>query len=615
MLKQGILLGIVLVAATVAYLPSIDGEFLLDDMNIAADPLVMDPLGKTPSDWRASSRPLTSLTFALNNLAVGLDPRGWHLTNVAIHLAAVVLAWLFARLTLKRAGLSRPDGPAMAAAALFALHPLQTESVAYITQRAESLASGIYLAALLFLLARDEDPTAVRRGAFLAGAIALHALGLAVKPILATLPIAWLLYAAMLPVRGEAEPWRRMRHRAVAALPLFALSVAAAIRAIGGTGGSVTTGFHIPGLSPGQYFMTQLRVIPTYLRLLAWPVGQCADRSFPPSAGFLDPAVLGGAALLGAMTAAAVAAAVRLRGASGDGPAAARAASFGVLFFLLVLAPSSSVVPLLDTYAEHRVYLGALGVFVAASAGAAIAVRKLAPSRAAVAGSALALAVVAAAGIATARRNAVWTTWLEFWSDAAGAVPPKARALYGLGQALGDAQRHTDALAAFRRARELRADGSVSDESLLSNIVAALLALSRPDEARAEIAQALARTPRKPEALAQLALVEFAANRDDDAERAALAAISGDPKNVTALEVLGKVRLHRGDIGGAREALRTAGRANVVKPALYWELGDIEERSGDRAAACAAYARAANQPWVGWASERARAARSRLGCP
>ncbi len=154
MQKQVMLLGVLLAVTTVAYLPSIDGEFLLDDMNIPADPLVMDPVGQPPSAWVAASRPVAALTFALDNLAVGLDTRGWHVTNVAIHLAVVILAWLLARLTLTRAGLSRPRGPALFVAALFALHPLQTESVAYITQRSESLASGIYLAALLLLLAR-----------------------------------------------------------------------------------------------------------------------------------------------------------------------------------------------------------------------------------------------------------------------------------------------------------------------------------------------------------------------------------------------------------------------------------------------------------------------------
>src|SRR6266508_218055 len=123
-----VLLALVLVSTVLVYVPAIDGEFVFDDLTILIDPLVVNPLAAKPSQWLLAVRPVTSLTFALNQLAGGLDTRGWHLVNVAIHLGAVVLAFLFARAILARAGLSRPEGPALAAAALFALHPLQTES-------------------------------------------------------------------------------------------------------------------------------------------------------------------------------------------------------------------------------------------------------------------------------------------------------------------------------------------------------------------------------------------------------------------------------------------------------------------------------------------------------
>src|SRR6266496_1680452 len=245
--RQVAILAAVLAATAAAYLPSIDGELVFDDVRAAGDPLVIEPFDQSPWSWLGSPRPVTAFTFALNHLTVGLDTRGWHLTNVAIHLSVVILAWLVARLTLARAGLSRPDGPALAAAGLFALHPLQTESVSYLSQRAESLASGIYLAALLLLFRRDESPAPRRRGALLAGAVALGALGLATKPIAATLPAAWLLHAAVIPVAAEASlsGWRRAWRRLPAASPLFALSVAAAARALGGAAGSTSEGFSL----------------------------------------------------------------------------------------------------------------------------------------------------------------------------------------------------------------------------------------------------------------------------------------------------------------------------------------------------------------------------------
>ncbi len=466
---------------------------------------------------------------------------------------------------------------------------------------------------------RDEAKTAPRRHALLAAAIVLLAVGLAAKPIMATLPAAWLLHSALLPVKGEEEApaWRRAWRRVPAAAPLLALSAAAAIHVIGGTAGSTNTGFDIPGLPVDRYAATQLRVIPTYLKLLAWPAGQCGDRWFRTSGGFFEPSVLLGAALLGAVGAGAALAAVRFRGASGDCPGAARAAGFGALFFLVALAPSSSAVPLLDPYAEHRVYLASLGVFLGAAAGAALLVRRLAGSRAAAAGAAVTLIVVAAAGIATARRTAVWNTSLAFWSDAASAARPKARAVLALARDLSDQRRVGDALANLSRARELASDGSLDDKGLLENTVSLLLALGRPAEARAEVDRVLATSPQAPDALAELAHVEFVASRgaSPEAERAALAALALEPANPTALQILARMRLRRGDVAGAREALRAAAATHVVDPSIYWELGRIEERSGDLDAACAAYARAAAQPMSSVVSARARDARARLGCP
>src|SRR6266540_2266989 len=344
-----VLLALVLVSTVLVYVPAIDGEFVFDDLTILIDPLVVNPLAAKPSQWLLAVRPVTSLTFALNQLAGGLDTRGWHLVNVAIHLGAVVLAFLFARAILARAGLSRPEGPALAAAALFAV----------------------------------------------------HALGLGAKAIVATLPAAWLLSAALLPGPEELDvpAWRRVWRRVPATLPAWALTAAAAAHQIAGTANTASAGYAIPGLSVREYVATELRVIPTYLRLLAWPSGQCVDWPFPVSHSLLEPAVLARAALLTAIAGAAIAGAVLSRGQTGEGPAAVRAASFGALFSLLVLSPSSSVVPLLEPLAEHRVYLPSLGIFLAASAVGAAVIGRLAPAHRALVGAAVAAALLAGAGI------------------------------------------------------------------------------------------------------------------------------------------------------------------------------------------------------------------------
>jgi len=593
------LLGVVLLATGAAYLPSIDGAFLLDDITLQQHPLVLAPLGQGPGDWLASGRPLALLTFALNFAAVGLDTRGWHLTNVAIHLGAVVLAFLLARVTLARAGLSRPGGPALAAAALFALHPLQTEAVAYLTQRAESLASGLFLGALLLLLRRDEA-AAPRRPLLLAGAVALHAFGLLTKPIAATLPVAWLLHASLFPAPSAAGagPWQRVRARLPAALPLLALSALAAVRGVSSVKGSSHAGFEIPGLSAADYLATQARAIPTYLRLLAFPAGQCADWDFPASHGFAAPAVLGGLLLLGALVAGAAWAARWSRGRAGDGAALARVAAFAPLFFLVVLAPSSSVIPLLDPLAEHRVYLAALGPFLAAAAAAAVLLRRVAGARAPLVGGALAAAVLAVLGALTAQRAAVWTTPLAFWQDAAVQAGGKARVQQNLGHALLRAGKPVEALAAFERATARQDDRTVVPHELLTNKLSALYALGRLDAARAEVDAALRAGPEDPVVLGMLARAEYAAGQDEAAVRAARAALARDAGQPGALKYLGLASLRRGDMATALAALRSAGAQNGLDPAIYVTLGRLESAAGNRPAACAAWERALRLPGI-----------------
>ncbi|HEX9306979.1 MAG TPA: hypothetical protein VF894_05775 [Anaeromyxobacter sp.] len=603
-------------AATVAaYAPAIDGAFVLDDESAISEAIASTGSVGAGTAWLRSGRPTTAATFALNAATSGVHRRAWHLTNLVVHLAAVVLAFLFARATLERAGLSSPDGPALVAAALFALHPMQTESVEYVTQRAESLASGLYLAAFVVFLARDRAGSRSRRAALVVAGTALHALALGAKPVAATFPAAWLLFAAILPARGEkTDPaLRRVWRRIPAALPAFALSLAAVGLTVAGTAGSTHAGYSVPGVSAGEYAATQLRVVPTYLRLLLWPSGQCVDWEFRVSRSFLEPHVLAGAVLLIGLAAAAVLAAWRFRAGEGDGAAAARVASFGTLFFLLALTPSSSLVPLLDPLAEHRVYLACLGVFLGAAAAAAAVLRRVA-RQPAVAGAAIAVALLTAAAVATARRNEVWRTPLGLWSDAVRNAPGKSRVHAQLGHALQAAGRPQEALASFLRARASSGDLTVSEDAIRVHVVSALLAVGRRGEARIEVERALTRSPKDATLLATKGQLEFFAGDDAGCERALRAALAVEPQNPKALKYLGMLRVEQGELAAAREAFRAAAAFGSLDPLVFRALGDAEAAGGDVPAACRAYRIAAELPGNGAASERAAQAGRTLGC-
>jgi Tfp pilus assembly protein PilF len=603
----------ILLATAAAYLPSIDGEFVFDDPGLLRDPLLRSPFQHGLADW-SGPRGLVTFSFALNYLAVGGDTRGWHVTNLCIHLGVVLLAWAFARRTLERAGLPEPSGPALAVAALFALHPLQTESVAYLSQRAESLAAGFYLLAMLLLLLRDESVPSRRRAALLAGAFLAQAAGAWTKPTVATLPIAWLLHAALLPPPGErAGIVRRLRARLLPAAPLFALSIASALRELAAVRGLGHAGFEVPDMTPMTYLAAQLRVVPTYLGLAVWPSGQCADHAFFPR-GLGGWRGLAGALILGAVIAFAAKLAAGARGREGVGPAAARTGAFGVLFFFTTLAPSSSLVPLADPIAEHRVYLGLLGLSLAAVAAGTWALRTWLPARGAGLRWLLPVGLCAVLGAATASRASVWSSSETLWEDVVRKAPARARGHLNLGVVRATQGRHREALEEYERAAQWRGDHTVPDAILAARVVDSLTALGRLEEAW-QVAQAeLDRSRGSSEALGLLARVEYVAGRFDAAEAAAVQARGLNPRNAAALKLLGMIRARRGDWSSAREALGAAASADPSDTMIQWELGRAAEADGDLDAACSAYRRAENEPGLAAMAARAASAVRALGC-
>jgi tetratricopeptide (TPR) repeat protein len=631
----------VLVATAAAYLPSIDGEFQFDDQEIAKTTWVRDASGfLSPSRWFEIPRPLTGLTFALDHALDGFRPRVWHATNVLVHLAAVMMAWQLARRVLVRAGLSPaagpapgappqdagkgkrraappagapvPEWPALAAAALFALHPLQTEAVSYISQRSEALASALYMGALVVLLGWDAARPG-QRGKLLAAAVALHALGLLAKPIAATMPVAWLLLAVVLPPAAEREvPWlRRVARRLPAAAPMLALSLYAAVGGVTSVRGSGHAGFDLEFVSPLAYVATQLRALPVYLRLMVFPAGLHADWWFPFSKSVLEPAVLARAAFLGALTAGALVLWRRSQRMAGDPGAVARLVAFGWLFVLVVLAPTA-LVPLRDAFVEHRTYLAVLGIALPLAAAAAALLRRLVPARAGAAGAAVAVAALVALGAATVARNRVWSSALALWTDASEKAPQKARIWVNLGTALHFAGKYEQAIEAYDRALALGFDPTVPVELVVRNTGLALVRLRRYDDARRRLTDYLARAPRDAGTLVILALVEVDTGRLDEAERAARQAAALDARMSRPYQILGQVQELRGDLDGAFAHFRTAAEKDPADALPVYSMGRIYEKRGRIPEACRAYARATDALSRSSAARSARAAYARL---
>ena len=411
-----------IVAAVLAtYSNALHGPLVYDDF-----PSIVDNASiRAPWDWRAvlspptdttvAGRPLANLSFALNHAATGLAVEGMHATNIAIHaVVALLLYWLIRRtLLLSRFSERRSRLVALLATLLWALHPIQTESVTYVVQRVESLA------ALFMLLTLVSAVLASETGAigWELAALGSLALGLMTKETAAVTPLIVVLYDRAFLFDSLRSAWQRRKRLylmlAVAWVP-FARMVANLPR-------GRSAGLHFERFGPWLYLKFQCGALVHYLRLVFWPSGLTFDYG-EPGGSVPVPQALADWALPGAfMLVLLIASLWAWRRAPAIG-------FLGTAFFIL-LAPSSSVVPVItEVVAEHRMYLPSVLVVLIAVVGLAQRLPAVSVT--------LCLGAIAALATATHQRNTVYLSPLALWTDTAEKAPQNQRAWVEIGAAL-----------------------------------------------------------------------------------------------------------------------------------------------------------------------------------
>ena len=507
-----LLLAVVVVGV---YLGSLDGAFVFDDIPAILDnPTIRHPgdvagLLAPPGDEAGTvgGRPVLNLTLALNYAFGGVRPRGYHAVNLAIHVASTLLLFGLIRRTLDRivggcaiAGVSGPSTAreirkgsrtqseslliAFFASLLWAVHPLQTEAVTYVVQRAESL-MGLFYLLTLYGFVRYAGPEAVGIGSTSAtplpsnagrrcwAALALLAclLGMATKEVMVSAPLVVLLYDRTFVAGSFRRAWRC---RSGLYLGMAATWVVLAVLVAGTHGRGGSAGFGAPaGVWP--YALTQGKAIVHYLRLAFWPDRLVFDYG---TALVRDPGeVLPQCLLLLALVAGAVWALGRRPGAG-----------FAACCFFAVLAPSSSLVPIAtEPMAEHRMYLPLAAVSVLAVAAIQFGLSRLAPRAARIGLCALGMAAAVGLGAATVRRNRDYRSEIALWTDTVAKVPSNPRAHNNLGQAFlaaGDPGRAVEAFTAAAGVDPAYAPAQY-------NLGAMLLDARRPAEAIPHLERAL----------------------------------------------------------------------------------------------------------------------------
>jgi tetratricopeptide (TPR) repeat protein len=576
-------LAVPLALGVLAYSNSLDGQFVFDDVpSIVENPVVHDLGSFAPGGDGHVSRPTRTvgyLSFALNYRIGGLEVTGYHAVNLGIHLASAALVFALVLLTFRTPRLASSPlarsshAVAMAAAALFVAHPIQTQAVSYIVQRLTSLAALFYLLALvLFAATRLADPArpAWRRVAGDVAVVACAALAMKSKEIAFTLPFAVALYDLSF---LDGSPWARARRLAPVALtlaiiPLTLVDVGAPLsQVVAEAEAKTAVQITIPRL---HYLATELPVIASYLRLLLWPVGQSVDPDVTFWDSFLAPPVLAGGMVIAALLALAAALYLYTRSSRVERKLdpAWRVVAFGIVGFFLALSVESSVIPIVDPMNEHRVYLPSAAFFVAVAAALGLVARALAPDRAGRLAGGIAVALAAVLAVGTYARNEVWTDELSLWSDAAAKATRKARPWNNMGVALHDRGRHEEGRAALQNALRIEP----SHPEAYYNLARIVLTVDgRPEQAVPLLERALRLNPGYLDARVNLAAALLKLNRPADVIAVLDAAGPRLDRHPQALFNRGVAEVLLGDPAAA------LGRARELRP-LSADLANSLER-------------------------------------
>ena len=486
--------------ALLLYLPTLQAPFHFDDFSLLAEPSVTRDDGWRDLVAPTRTRPLTYLTFRLSYLGDPVDPEPFHLTNI---LLFAVTVWIAGSVYLR----ALPPSAATFALIVFALHPLQTEAVAYVYGRASLLAG-------LFCLASWRVWLSDRRW----WAVALFGCAIAAKEEAAAWPLFLLAFNAVFR-RGElGRSWRPL----AAMAGLVALAASQALYATGVQEGA-GAGLASNAPNPYAYLWSQPRTILLYIFLLLG-YGQSFDH---------DLKLAGASDLLSwlcwLVLAGIVVALLRLLRRTPH--------AFWPLGALVLLLPSSSIVPLADLAAERRMFIPMISLAAGLGALLAWAIRRR---------QVLGMAVLAAAlSLATSLRIAVWRSGEALWRDALEKSPQSVRAKLQLSRAL--AEQGVGAVAERRRLIEEALALRPGDPDTLTELGIFRLQQGEAAGAVEAFEAALDASPvQDPQMLANLAAALYNAGQRSAAERSLENALNANPCNFDARNNLLLIRRAQG---------------------------------------------------------------------
>jgi protein O-mannosyl-transferase len=559
----------IVTAGLLAYANSYFGAFVFDGTHFVENNLAFRKLWPPWAPMIDTARPIAALTFAVNYALGGTSTWGYHVVNLAIHIAAALVLFGVVRRTLLSGRLAArfttsAHGLALAVALLWLVHPLQTQSVTYIYQRYESL-MGLFVLLTLYGFIRAQD--APRPNRWYAVSVTCCLLAMATKEVAAVAPLLVLWYDRAM----VASSWREIVRRRgayyaglAATWPILAgLMLSQAHKfAMGGV-------LVVKNLTPLQYAASQPGVIAHYLRLCFWPTDLCLDYGWPVAdtiAAIVPPLVF-----IAALLAITIWAMFRRP-----------EWSFLGAWFFLILAPTSSVFPIRDLAFEHRMYLPLAAVVAGVVVGGHLVGRqfmgrgKISPAALQITGISVVILIATALGILTFQRNVDYQSNYSIWADTAAKAPRNVRAHFSLGAILATAGKVDEAIDHYHTALDIDPD----DAETHNNFGLALAGRGQLNEAIAHFRKAVDAVPDYADAHVNLGVVLMSSGQTDAAIAEYKKALETSPDNIKAHTDLGVALARKGQFDEALFHSRKAAEIGPDMPDVRYNLGNALARLG-----------------------------------
>ncbi len=542
-------------AAFVIFGGSLHGPFLFDDVYLPfiARHMQFVPLKFWVATW---NRPLLMFTFWVNNQMSGLDTWSYHATNIVLHALNTVLVFLILRWLLGRGNTPARATRTLAlfGAAIFLAHPLQAEAVAYIASRSETLAVFfLFSSYALFLYCRKLGIGWLPA----AGVLVLFGLAQLTKEYAVALIGLLFLTDILFPIQAENETassinsikrnWRLYA-------PILLAGLAGVFFVLRTLSAATSAGFRVKEATPVEYLFTQFRAWWVYVRLFVFPFGLNVDHDFAFSHSLADPWSWVGLTL----AVASVVVAVRYRK---QYPLAA----FGCLTFFLLLAPTSSFIPIADPFVERRMYLPMLGLIL-------VVIEIVRKTQLETKMPPVLAGIAALLAVFTFQRSALWGNEVALWSDSLVGSPHKVRPQFQLAFAHYSTGQCGQAVAEFEKAAQL----APPNNQLLADWGLALDCAGRPEEARARFEQAAQKQPTA-YLYSQIAMIYGKQNQMPEALHALDEAAAIDPNFDPIYAYRGVVYYKQAEFEKSKAAFQRALQLNPGNEAARNGLATVNE--------------------------------------